>query len=89
MYELYCGLSEQPFGLTPDTEFFYQTVTHKAARSGQYRTLDYVQRQMQASVSRDPPRALMIMPGERLTGPYTAIRADTFFLIYQLVSNQY
>lgn len=31
MYERYYGLSEQPFGLTPDTEFFYQSVTHKEA----------------------------------------------------------
>jgi MSHA biogenesis protein MshM len=28
MYEQYYGLSEKPFGLTPDTEFFYQSFTH-------------------------------------------------------------
>jgi MSHA biogenesis protein MshM len=31
MYEQYYGLSEKPFSLTPDTEFFYQSVTHKEA----------------------------------------------------------
>lgn len=31
MYERYYGLSEKPFGLTPDTEFFYQSVTHREA----------------------------------------------------------
>lgn len=31
MYERYYGLSEKPFSLTPDTEFFYQSVTHKEA----------------------------------------------------------
>jgi MSHA biogenesis protein MshM len=31
MYEQYYGLSEKPFNLTPDTEFFYQSVTHKEA----------------------------------------------------------
>ena len=31
MYEQYYGLSEKPFGLTPDTEFFYQSVTHQEA----------------------------------------------------------
>ena len=31
MYEQYYGLSEKPFGLTPDTEFFYQSVTHAEA----------------------------------------------------------
>jgi MSHA biogenesis protein MshM len=31
MYEKYYGLSEQPFSLTPDTEFFYQSVTHREA----------------------------------------------------------
>ena len=31
MYEQYYGLSEKPFGLTPDTEFFYQSVTHSEA----------------------------------------------------------
>jgi len=31
MYEQYYGLSEKPFNLTPDTEFFYQSFTHKEA----------------------------------------------------------
>jgi len=31
MYEKYYGLSEKPFSLTPDTEFFYQSVTHREA----------------------------------------------------------
>jgi len=31
MYEQYYGLSEKPFNLTPDTEFFYQSVTHGEA----------------------------------------------------------
>ena len=31
MYEQYYGLAEKPFGLTPDTEFFYQSVTHGEA----------------------------------------------------------
>ena len=31
MYEQYYGLSEKPFGLTPDTEFFYNSFTHKEA----------------------------------------------------------
>ena len=31
MYEQYYGLSEKPFSLTPDTEFFYQSVTHQEA----------------------------------------------------------
>lgn len=31
MYEQYYGLSEKPFNLTPDTEFFYQSVTHREA----------------------------------------------------------
>ena len=31
MYEQYYGLLEKPFGLTPDTEFFYQSVTHGEA----------------------------------------------------------
>ncbi len=31
MYEQYYGLSEKPFSLTPDTEFFYQSVTHGEA----------------------------------------------------------
>ena len=31
MYEQYYGLSEKPFGLTPDTEFFYQSCTHQEA----------------------------------------------------------
>jgi MSHA biogenesis protein MshM len=31
MYQRYYGLSEKPFNLTPDTEFFYQSFTHKEA----------------------------------------------------------
>lgn len=31
MYEQYYGLSEKPFGLTPDTQFFYQSFTHREA----------------------------------------------------------
>lgn len=31
MYEQYYGLAEKPFSLTPDTEFFYQSVTHGEA----------------------------------------------------------
>ncbi len=31
MYEQYYGLSEKPFSLTPDTDFFYQSFTHQAA----------------------------------------------------------
>lgn len=31
MYEQYYGLSEKPFSLTPDTEFFYQSCTHQEA----------------------------------------------------------
>lgn len=31
MYEQYYGLSEKPFSLTPDTEFFYQSHTHSEA----------------------------------------------------------
>ena len=31
MYETYYGLAEKPFNLTPDTEFFYQSVTHREA----------------------------------------------------------
>ena len=31
MYEQYYGLSQKPFNLTPDTEFFYQSVTHREA----------------------------------------------------------
>ncbi len=31
MYEQYYGLSEKPFSLTPDTEFFYHSVTHREA----------------------------------------------------------
>ncbi len=31
MYEQYYGLSEKPFSLTPDTEFFYKSFTHKEA----------------------------------------------------------
>jgi len=31
MYERYYGLSEKPFSLTPDTEFFYRSVTHQEA----------------------------------------------------------
>jgi len=31
MYEQYYGLSEKPFSLTPDTDFFYQSITHQEA----------------------------------------------------------
>jgi len=31
MYQKYYGLSEKPFSLTPDTEFFYQSFTHQEA----------------------------------------------------------
>ena len=31
MYQQYYGLSEKPFSLTPDTDFFYQSVTHQEA----------------------------------------------------------
>ena len=31
MYERYYGLAEKPFSLTPDTDFFYQSVTHAQA----------------------------------------------------------
>ncbi|MDJ0778478.1 MAG: AAA family ATPase [Gammaproteobacteria bacterium] len=31
MYEQYYGLAEKPFSLTPDTEFFYRSVTHGEA----------------------------------------------------------
>lgn len=31
MYELYYGLTEKPFGLTPDTEFYFESLTHQAA----------------------------------------------------------
>ena len=31
MYESYYGLSEKPFNITPDTEFYYQSVTHQNA----------------------------------------------------------
>ncbi|MDH3220054.1 MAG: AAA family ATPase [Gammaproteobacteria bacterium] len=31
MYERYYGLSEKPFSLTPDTEFFYRSFTHQQA----------------------------------------------------------
>lgn len=31
MYQQYYGLAEQPFSLTPDTEFFYQSFTHQEA----------------------------------------------------------
>ena len=31
MYEQYYGLTEKPFSLTPDTEFFYRSVTHQEA----------------------------------------------------------
>ncbi len=31
MYEHYYGLHEKPFSLTPDTEFFYQSITHQEA----------------------------------------------------------
>lgn len=31
MYELYYGLSEKPFNLTPDTQFYYQSFCHQQA----------------------------------------------------------
>ena len=31
MYEQYYGLSEKPFSLTPDTDFYYQSYTHQGA----------------------------------------------------------
>lgn len=31
MYEQYYGLLEKPFSLTPDTDFFYQSLTHQEA----------------------------------------------------------
>jgi len=31
MYEKYYGLSEKPFNLTPDTDFYYQSLTHQQA----------------------------------------------------------
>ena len=31
MYEHYYGLTENPFSLTPDTDFFYQSDTHQEA----------------------------------------------------------
>ncbi len=31
MYQQYYGLTEKPFSLTPDTEFFYQSCTHQEA----------------------------------------------------------
>ncbi len=31
MYQQYYGLSEKPFSLTPDTDFFYQSFTHQEA----------------------------------------------------------
>lgn len=31
MYEQYYGLLEKPFSLTPDTDFFYQSITHLEA----------------------------------------------------------
>ena len=31
MYESYYGLAEKPFNITPDTEFYYQSVTHQDA----------------------------------------------------------
>ncbi len=31
MYEQYYGLVEKPFNLTPDTEFYYQSLTHQEA----------------------------------------------------------
>jgi MSHA biogenesis protein MshM len=31
MYQHYYGLREKPFSLTPDTDFFYQSVTHQEA----------------------------------------------------------
>jgi hypothetical protein len=48
-----------------------------------------VQRQMQASVSLDPPERFWQSRRERLPDIYTANQSDAFFLIYQLVLNQY
>lgn len=31
MYESYYGLKEKPFNLTPDTEFYFESMTHQAA----------------------------------------------------------
>lgn len=31
MYEAYFGLAEKPFSLTPDTEFYFQSLTHQEA----------------------------------------------------------
>jgi MSHA biogenesis protein MshM len=31
MYEAYFGLTEKPFSLTPDTEFYFQSLTHQEA----------------------------------------------------------
>ena len=31
MYEKYYGLTEKPFNLTPDTDFYYQSLTHQQA----------------------------------------------------------
>ena len=31
MYEKYYGLNEKPFNLTPDTDFYYQSLTHQQA----------------------------------------------------------
>ncbi len=31
MYEQYYGLAEKPFGLTPDTEFYFRSFTHEEA----------------------------------------------------------
>ena len=31
MYNLYYGLTEKPFNLTPDTEFYFQSLTHQSA----------------------------------------------------------
>ena len=31
MYNLYYGLTEKPFSLTPDTEFYFQSLTHQSA----------------------------------------------------------
>ena len=31
MYEQYYGLSEKPFSLTPDPDFYYQSFTHQEA----------------------------------------------------------
>jgi MSHA biogenesis protein MshM len=31
MYNLYYGLTEKPFNLTPDTEFYFHSVTHQSA----------------------------------------------------------